>query len=533
VLIPTCTLLLIVYHAYANPQKKKFFFYLLTVVCGFGVVLWNPETGVISLLTYLAYYTYDTINKYKVSSRAFWLEISKLLITVIGSIIAWLVLLQLITWTRSGALLNFISVFDSIVNFSVEGYYMLPLPKRHPYVLVLGVYSIALVIAVLSSNIIKEKDYCASPDTSVVLALSVIGFGLIGYFMGRSHIYTFVYCIWPVFILLGFFLKILLSSNIKSDGTIVHEKVSTIIIKGTAFLSVCFLFLFVTVSASSIITAKQTEGWSDFSTQRTREFSIINSRRKDLISKYRQPGMAVLDSYSSYYLSELSIPNSYYGTAFIDVFTKQDLEEILYFTENFKGRLFIDLVFIEFHGAVVLNDGRTFAEAFQNILDKHFHIVYEERWLLCVDHNALLLGTVIEDFDSILNASNSFEGILLSGWSGIESWGVWSDANKSSDNAAVLYFSILEERDLSLSINFQTYPDPLFFTVEINGETIGDYSSIEPQPLTLEIREDMLERFYNAYPVEVKLIIENPESPPDDTRLLGIGLLDISITQSD
>ncbi len=77
--------------------------------------------------------------------------------------------------------------------FFIDGAYMLPLPKTsYLWILVVTTY-----IFGISNYIFYKKNNKNFKDADFILFLSVLGLGLLSYYMGRSHIITLLLCMWP------------------------------------------------------------------------------------------------------------------------------------------------------------------------------------------------------------------------------------------------------------------------------------------------------------------------------------------------
>jgi len=131
----------------------------------------------------------------------------------------------------------------------------------------------------------------------------------------------------------------------------------------------------------------------------------------------------------------------------------------------------------------------------------------------------------ISNYNYVFQASNSFGDKLLSGWSGIEHWGVWSDGN-----TAQLGFSLSEKKEVLLKLSFNVFPSPTNFSIEINGVRIGEYTFERAfrdegiYQIAIPIKIDYLDEENSIFPVVVQFNIENPAMPEGDPRMLGVGL---------
>ena len=127
---------------------------------------------------------------------------------------------------------------------------------------------------------------------------------------------------------------------------------------------------------------------------------------------------------------------------------------------------------------------------------------------------------ISQNYGKIYNSSNQFGGMLTSGWSSVENWGVWSN-----DNVAKISFATFDKSDLTINMHFDVFPNPLFFSIYVNNVKVNDYVfSGSGHSLTLTIFEDYLIESGGLYNVVIRFNIENPKSPGADPRILGIGL---------
>jgi len=145
--------------------------------------------------------------------------------------------------------------------------------------------------------------------------------------------------------------------------------------------------------------------------------------------------------------------------------------------------------------------------------------------MLGIGLTGFYISSVISDINRIFQASNSFGGKLLSGWSGIEQWGVWSEGN-----TAQLRFSLQEKKEILLKLNFNVFPSPTNFSININGIKIGEYtfeSAFKDEgvyQIAIPVQIDYLEEKDGVFPIIVQFDIKNPAMPEGDPRMLGIGL---------
>jgi phosphoglycerol transferase len=132
--------------------------------------------------------------------------------------------------------------------------------------------------------------------------------------------------------------------------------------------------------------------------------------------------------------------------------------------------------------------------------------------------------------NQILNVQNNFLGILESGWSFLEDWGVWNVGN-----SATIEFSILDtDMDLELHATLRGHPNPAIFSAFVNGQKTGNYSipGNEELQLIIPVSHNFSYREDNLHKVIISFYIENPHRPPTaDSRILGIGLINMMLVQ--
>ena len=132
---------------------------------------------------------------------------------------------------------------------------------------------------------------------------------------------------------------------------------------------------------------------------------------------------------------------------------------------------------------------------------------------------AVVNNTIISDYNFIYQASNSFGGTLVSGWSQIETWGCWSEGN-----TAQLVFCLFEKKEVLINLNFRVFPNPTYFSIDINEVKIGKYTVENSSEIVIPIKMDYLKEKDEVFPVVIQFNIENPQMPDGDPRMLGIGL---------
>jgi hypothetical protein len=160
-------------------KGSKGIYWTTTVVLSF-FVLWNPEIGLVSYLSWLAV---NTFRDFYTSENK--INVKKILIHwLVGAgmlVVAFYIYKLLITATY-GSSPDLSSLFSTITVFSKVGAGLLPMSLVHPWNLV------ALIVLLgMTYSISKWYKKEITAKTSMVFLLSVLSVGFFVYFEGRSH----------------------------------------------------------------------------------------------------------------------------------------------------------------------------------------------------------------------------------------------------------------------------------------------------------------------------------------------------------
>jgi hypothetical protein len=340
-------------------------------------IIWNPETGIVTVLTLVAYMVYSAWSQHRLSELEFWKKSAFSLAVpalCLGGCFLWL---QLVTVSRSGSWYPVSSLFWSITFMSGEGYFMLPLPEENLYIYVLGVYSAAVILSLYSLFINKARPNEEARRNALGFATAVMGFGLFMYFLGRSSPPNFVAAVWPAFIALAFMARKLLAySRHKLAEGKGNARWSGLISGGIAgVLGLAFIF-FIFVTALALLLGLSTNETKNYNHLRTTVVAVPPDYSIEVVDKYRTDKLFMVNEYSMFYLSELNLKNDYRGQAVNDYFFKQDYLDIVSQLAEYDGRVFIsDNIFNQY---VVFADGEAFSEKLQNTLAERYVLIAEE-----------------------------------------------------------------------------------------------------------------------------------------------------------
>ncbi|MCL2070625.1 MAG: hypothetical protein FWH07_00110 [Oscillospiraceae bacterium] len=361
-LFPVLTMLFITLFQVYNKKRHLFLFASAAAAIG---LLWNPESGIVSILSLIAYSAYISAESHYINSVGFWKLFGKRLGIVVVTVFAAVLTLMGFTFVRSGEILDIAGIFWSIKSFAGDGFFMLPLPQNHPYVIVMLVYSLALIFTVARLKLFRfgtqeRQKHRHTGDNSLLFTLGIMGFGLVSYFFGRSHPFVFALCLWPVFIVIALFCDRLMT--VWSEGS--RFSVPTRCVFGAASGVMLIGLFFV---GFSVFTLNKSDGFRLYNERRKGWDVVVSAGVSEFVFTHRAENMAFIDEYSPFIMSHLGLKNEYNGIAAGDLLLKQDHEEVVQFIRDYEGRLFIaQNIFMQ---QISLSEGRfdeLIAETLQN-----------------------------------------------------------------------------------------------------------------------------------------------------------------------
>ncbi len=176
-------------------STKKQFFYWLTTVWVVVAVLWNFDSGIVVLLSWLFLLIFQSMLE----------RDGKLLAGRILSVLATTILVFLIyalcVFLRYNVWPDFFLLTAYANLFSNLGLLMLPVRLFHPWYLLIIPLLIGLIISTIA---LMEKQH--EKQVQVIFFLSLLGLGLFVYYLGRSHVLNLLPVAYPSIILCAVYL---------------------------------------------------------------------------------------------------------------------------------------------------------------------------------------------------------------------------------------------------------------------------------------------------------------------------------------
>ena len=271
-IIPSTLLFLITLYL----KKRSIFIYWSTYLIMALFVLWNPEFGIISYISWIMFNAYTDFygEDGKPAFKKILLHLGYGIVLLISAIYTFKFLVFLIY----GASPDMSALWTSIQIFGNLGFNLLPMTLIHPWNIEALIIILGFVYAISKLHI-KDR----TPEASIVFFLSVMSTGIFIYFQGRSHNWNLVLSAGMALILL----------------TVLGDKLWTITSKkNNLSLSALFLiFIYITsISFFEIIThttkifdliSQESEKTKNFSEQR------IIEKSRDYFLDNTQPGQKV------------------------------------------------------------------------------------------------------------------------------------------------------------------------------------------------------------------------------------------------
>ena len=205
--------LLWLYITERKPALHKILYWCISLVCAISV-LWNSDSGLVVMLTWLIYGVYDELLSFRSQKiGAAILKCFKHLAVVIGCTAMVLALFALYTYITSGQWPNLANMALYTQFFYFYGFFMLPMRPIHAWNILALAYVIGLLLS--TSFLLDRNGYTIAhvsrdpKDQSfykITFGLSVLGIGLFNYFVGRSHDYNLLPVSWAALILMTLFM---------------------------------------------------------------------------------------------------------------------------------------------------------------------------------------------------------------------------------------------------------------------------------------------------------------------------------------
>ncbi|MCX7049730.1 MAG: LamG domain-containing protein [Candidatus Sumerlaeota bacterium] len=288
---------------------------------------WNLDTGLIVSVAWLLLLLYHEI----LTPRPQWFRSCLRHLAVwIGAHLCALIALHLYFLVRYGAAPDLKAFASYQMIFYRSGFYMLPMPLVHPWMIVALIYLLGLLFAA-----VRLVQRIPSPSAELVFFISILGAGVFSYYQGRSH-ENLLACSWyPAPLLVILF----------ADRLLRYWQARWIA-PHIAVLSLVFLYLLSSAASTLAFNSARVNAILQSRRQAlSKKPPTSVTRDMEFVRKHAIPGeeALVLSKMSSVYhlagrmASPVKIPSV------SELILKKDFETLMQFLhENHKYRVFLD-----------------------------------------------------------------------------------------------------------------------------------------------------------------------------------------------
>lgn len=363
ILFPSIILAYIVFYLKFRNKKYKNILQFIGFIISAFAIFWNMETGVVVLGTWIMFLGYEILFFNSFKEKKTYKEIGKVFLMTCFTIIFYFVILNLITFARTGNLIHIKNILFGQSVFMGSGFFMIKMNILHPWILFAFIYGVTLAITIknlkfMGENNNNQKCYERS---SIIFAIAILGIGIFSYYQGRSHNYNLYSVLYPGIIILGYFLDKLIMNYSNNKG----------IKKFYKTISIILIMILLTVLSSSTI-------YSIFGDVRvevmlnknfTFKMNLMQNRIKKVEKIKNIVGEIdfILPS-DSYYYVELGIKDKrdFYG--YVDLFRYSDYEKIIKYMQE--------------KDVTICTDNKTFniitdkySDEFNNLINNKYKII--------------------------------------------------------------------------------------------------------------------------------------------------------------
>lgn len=345
VIFPSLILILSFMYFKLNNTKVKNISYITSFFVYSIAILWNLETGIAVLFSWMLLLFYNDALQYNG-----WDVAKKMARNALNGIViltSVFIIFSIYMCIRYGNLPNFLELVKYQFYFYQLGFFMIPMKLIHPWNLVAIVYLIGLIYAA-QSLIIKNN----TMTPKMIFLLSVLGFGIFVYYEGRSHDLNLLKVCFPAILIIIIFTDMLftkISIDIREKHLNLLE-ISLFVILFFFLIVSSLSFLNTYDSFKHISPSRHAISESASPTSITQNIAFIKnntiSGQRILILSY-QSGVYYAESDT---VSPLDTP----GTS--EIFLRKDHEKIINFLNNNEidnNEIFLDADFE--HGLDNLN----------------------------------------------------------------------------------------------------------------------------------------------------------------------------------
>ena len=323
------TVLLFLATVYTKKQNK----YLICL--GFCVsvlaMVWNFETGLINLIAWTAFATYNLCGNYTIKDEKLYYCALKYFAYALMTFGAALLLLKFIPYFLSGKIANLSDIFFSQSLYYNNGFMTAKISPLHPWFLPLLIYITALILT-LQPIVKQEKNQ--DKQLPLLVFLSIFGLGIYTYYQGRSSFENLITVFFPALLILPVLIQKIYAKipnfttketeNIKNLFYLLHFTVFEFI----SFAAVILIYCVFIVNMPKINHYKQE--------------MPLQEKSKMLAELVQDKQPLIFTLYSAYYYEALNRKDKFPLAAPVDFFLKTDYDKLFAYLEETHTPLVID-----------------------------------------------------------------------------------------------------------------------------------------------------------------------------------------------
>ncbi|GAM10540.1 hypothetical protein OR1_02829 [Geobacter sp. OR-1] len=292
-------------------------------------VLWNFETGVVVFLSWLLVLIYQEAVERNFRRMGYHFLTSAVSLSLVtGVFVSYMRM-------RYGSFPEFGGFFQYQQLFYLYGYYMMPMPLWHPWMLVILVYAHGLLASVRP---VADRRY--SGRSAMIFFLSIMGVGLFAYYQGRSHDLNLLAVSFPAILIL-----ILHADKLAN-------RACSAPLPGDRYLFLLITFCFVFGSATYLMNIPAITGTiiSRIRPVLARDNTVV-TRNVDFIRRnsFRGEKLLILSMHSGiYYLESGTVPPLKIP-GITELLLARDFNKIVEYLGSAAEKVIVDRQFISLH----------------------------------------------------------------------------------------------------------------------------------------------------------------------------------------
>lgn len=311
-------------------QKEGRGWYLGGFLAGSLAFLWVPDVGAITYFSWFCFLVYREMFQpgWKPALRNTLAHVAVGLVTF-GVVVGMYALLTRLT---AGQYPDLARLFGMLGLFSGLGYYLLPMPPFHPWILAVLVFMVGLLYGI-RAVLRREMDR----RTNLVFYLTILGAGLLTYYQGRSHDWTFFSVMKDFLVLLPVYADDLWSA-LESLRWTKHNLFHLPLLLGLLTFALVVPFATLVIRAPDVFAVAFERG-RIFQPQSTTAFM----ENLSFVRQHTAPGEKVLIFSGNQDIYEIEAGvDSAYPISLPDIAYKQEYTNLLQTVEDGKVKVFVE-----------------------------------------------------------------------------------------------------------------------------------------------------------------------------------------------